>query len=126
MTSRFAACAAFMIIGSLVLAATQKGEPKTVTGWVLDSACSFTKGLSKPISRDCALACAKNGSPLVILQDDGSIYWPISESTPAVSQNQRLKPFAGKRVTATGKVYARGGSTAIVLEEIHGAANSLS
>ena len=121
MTNRFAAFAACMIAGSLVLASPQKGEQKTVTGWVLDSACAFTKGLSKPISRDCALACAKNGSPLVILQDDGSIYWPISEATPAVSQNQRLTPFAGKRVTATGTVYVRGGSTAIVLEKINGA-----
>jgi hypothetical protein len=121
MTSRFAAFAVLIATGSLVLAAPQKSEQKTVTGWVLDSACAFTKGLSKPISRDCALACAKNGSPLVILQDDGAIYWPISESTPAVSQNQRLKPFAGKRVTATGKVYARGGSSAIVLEKISGA-----
>jgi hypothetical protein len=121
MTSRFTACAVLIATGSLVLAAPQKSEQKTVTGWVLDSACAFTKGLSKPISRDCALACAKNGSPLVILQDDGAIYWPISESTPALSQNQRLRPFAGKRVTATGKVYTRGGSTAIVLEKINGA-----
>jgi hypothetical protein len=120
MTSRLAAYAVLIMTGSLLLAAPPNGEQKTVTGWVLDSACAFTKGLSKPISRDCALACAKNGSPLVILQDDGSIYWPISESTPAVSQNERLKPFAGKRVTATGKIYVRGGSTAIVLEKING------
>src|SRR5512144_719288 len=91
-------------------ATPQTGERKTVTGWVLDSACAFTKGLSKPISRECALACAKKGSPLVILQDDGTIYWPISEGTPATSQNDRLTPFAGKRVTGTGKIYVRGGS----------------
>jgi hypothetical protein len=121
MTFRFAACAVLITTVSLALAEPQKSEQKTVTGWVLDSACAFTKGLSKPISRDCALACAKNGSPLVILQDDGAIYWPISESVPAVSQNDRLKPFAGKRVTATGKVYTRGGSTAIVVEKINGA-----
>jgi hypothetical protein len=121
MTIRFAACAVLITTVSLALAAPQKGEQKSVNGWVLDSACAFTKGLSKPISRDCALACAKNGSPLVILQDDGAIYWPISESVPAVSQNDRLKPFAGKRVTATGKVYTRGGSTAIVVEKISGA-----
>jgi hypothetical protein len=95
-----------------------KGELKTVTGWVLDSACAFTKGLAKPISRDCALACAKNGSPLVILQDDGSIFWPIDESMPAVSQNARLTKYAGQRVTATGKVFTRGGSTAIVIETL--------
>lgn len=96
---------------------------KTVSGWVLDSACAFTKGLSKPISRECALACAKNGSPLVILQDDGSIYWPISGTTPAVSQNARLTPYAGKRVIAWGKVYTRGGSTALVIEKIQEAAS---
>src|SRR5215472_9922517 len=106
---------------AIVPATPQSSERKTVTGWVLDSACAFTKGLSKPISRDCALACAKKGSPLVILQDDGTIYWPISESMPAISQNQRLTPFAGKRVTATGKVFTRGGSTAIVLEKVAGA-----
>lgn len=122
MRNRVAALAALAITGSLMLAAPQKSEQRTVTGWVLDSACAFTKGLSKPISRECALACAKNGSPLVILQDDGAIYWPISEATPAVSQNERLVPFAGKRVTATGKIFNRGGSTAIVLEKIGGAA----
>ena len=110
----FAACA---VLASPLLF----GEQKTVNGWVLDSACAFTKGLSKPISRDCALACAKNGSQLVILQDDGSIYWPISEATPAVGQNKRLLPYAGKRVTATGKLYTRGGSTAIVIEKIEAA-----
>lgn len=91
---------------------------KTVTGWVLDSACAFTKGLSKPISRDCALACAKTGSPLVLLQDDGTIYWPISDEMPAVGQNKKLEPWAGKRVTATGKAYSRGGSNALVIASI--------
>ena len=118
MTNRFAVYAVLITTGSLVLSAAQPGEQKTVTGWVLDSACAFTKGLSKPISRDCALACARKGSQLVILQNDGSIYWPISDQTPAEGQNQRLLPFAGKRVTATGKVYTRGGSNALVIEKI--------
>jgi hypothetical protein len=89
-----------------------------VTGWVLDSACAFTKGLANRISRECALACAKKGSQLVILQDDGSIYWPIADSMPAVGQNDRLLPYAGKRITATGKVYSRGGSQAMVVEKL--------
>ena len=37
---------------------------------------------------------------------------------PAAGQNARLLPFAGKRVTATGKTYLRGGSTAIVIDTI--------
>ena len=107
-----------LLAGSLLLGAAEKETNKSVTGWVLDSACAFTKGLKKPISRGCALDCAKKGSPLVILQDDGTIYWPISESMPAVGQNERLMPFAGKRVTVAGKEFTRGGSRALVIEKI--------
>jgi len=90
----------------------------TVKGYVLDSACAFTKSLSKPVSKECAISCAKAGSQLVILADDGTIYWPIADSTPSSGQNSRLLPFAGAKVTATGKVYQRGGSKAIVIEKI--------
>jgi hypothetical protein len=94
------------------------GKVTTVKGYVLDSACAFTKGLKKPISPDCATACAKAGSPLVILTDSGAIYWPIAATTPSSGQNDRLLPFAGQKVTASGKVFERGGSTAIVIEKI--------
>lgn len=93
-------------------------EKKTVTGFVLDSACAFTKNLSKPVSMECAVACARKGSPLVILRDGGPIYWPISESMPAEGQNSRLLPYAGQRVTVTGRVYVRDGSHAIVIDNI--------
>lgn len=94
------------------------GKSTTVKGYVLDSACAFTKGLKKPISAECATACAKAGSPLVILTDSGAIYWPIADATPSSGQNDRLLPFAGQKVTASGKVYERGGSTALVIEKI--------
>jgi len=90
----------------------------TIKGYVLDSACAFTKGLDKPISKQCAISCANAGSPLVILADDGTIYWPIANTTPSSGQNPKLLPYAGDKVTATGKVYQRGGSKAIVIEKI--------
>ena len=90
----------------------------TVKGYVLDSACAFTKDLAKPISKECAVSCAKAGSPLVILAEDGTIYWPIAGTTPATGQNDKLLPFAGTKATVTGKVYERGGSKAIVIEKI--------
>ena len=90
----------------------------TVKGYVLDSACAFTKGLHKPISKQCATSCANAGSQLGILADDGTIYWPIADTTPSSGQNPKLLPFAGDKVTASGKVYKRGGSTAIVIEKI--------
>lgn len=90
----------------------------TVKGYILDSACAFTKSLSKPVSKQCAISCAKAGSPLVILAEDGTIYWPIADTTPSRGQNSKLLPFAGEKVTATGKVYDRGGSKGIVIEKI--------
>jgi len=112
-----------VLVSGLVLALALgivAGPQKSVTveGYVLDSACAFTKGLDKPISRDCALACAKEGSQLVILAKDGAIYWPIDSATPAKGQNGKLTEFAGNRVTATGKLYDRGGSHAIVIEKL--------
>jgi hypothetical protein len=101
-----------------VFAAEESTKTATVKGYVLDSACAFTKSLKKPVSSECAIACAKNGSPLVILTPAGTIYWPIADTTPSSSQNDKLLPFAGQKVTVTGKVFMRGGSTAIVISKI--------
>ena len=109
---------AVCVFAVLTFAGSDAGKSVSVKGYVLDSACAFTKGLTKPISGQCAQACAKAGSPLVILADNGTIYWPIADTTPSAGQNEKLMPFAGERVTASGKAYARGGSTAIVIEKI--------
>jgi hypothetical protein len=112
-----AGVAALSLCASAVLLHGQQ-KSVSVEGFVLDSACAFTKNLEKPISRECAAQCAKAGSQLVILSDDGAIYWPIAETTPATGQNAKLMGFAGARVTAKGKLYDRGGSHALVIEQI--------
>jgi len=113
-------------LAGMMLAATvyvANAEPKSVTvkGYVLDSACAFTKNLDKPISADCAKSCAKAGSPLVILADNGSVYWPTSDAMPAVGQNEKLLPFAAQKVVVSGKLYERGGSKALLIEMIEAA-----
>ena len=115
----FVAKAIFLVLVPAAVLLTAADAPTaTVKGYVLDSACAFTKGLSKPISKQCATSCAKAGSQLVILAEDGTIYWPIADTTPSSGQNPKLLPFAGDKVTATGKIYERGGSKAIVIERI--------
>jgi len=109
---------AMVLVAGVLAWSSDTGKPATVKGYVLDSACAFTKGLKKPISAECATACAKAGSPLVILSDSGTIYWPIADTTPSSGQNDRLLPFAGQKVTASGKLFERGGSTAIVIEKL--------
>jgi hypothetical protein len=113
--------AVLFVLFAAAICTSAAGTPTvTVKGYVLDSACAFTKGLSKPISKQCATSCANAGSQLVILADDGTIYWPIGDTTPSSGQNPRLLPFAGDKVTVSGKVYRRGGSKAIVIEKIEG------
>ncbi|HKU23814.1 MAG TPA: hypothetical protein VJQ54_00005, partial [Candidatus Sulfotelmatobacter sp.] len=62
------------VFGAILMIGADTGKSVSVNGYVLDSACAFTKGLKKPISGECAQACARAGSPLVILGDNGTIY----------------------------------------------------
>ncbi|MDP9267444.1 MAG: hypothetical protein M3P27_03860 [Acidobacteriota bacterium] len=123
MRTKIAILLVAMAVVAVALAAGGSGPGSTgkttkVTGYVLDSACAYTKNLDKPISADCAKKCAAAGSPLVILTKDGNVYLPIDGATPSSGQNAKLLPFAGQRVTATGTVYERAGSKAIVIEKI--------
>src|ERR1700751_4056425 len=106
-----------LLLVMALFATEQAAKTATVKGYVLDSACAFTKGLKKPISAECAIACAKAGSPLVILAPSGAIYWPIADTTPSSSQNDRLLPFAATSVAVSGKVFERGGSKAIAISK---------
>ena len=113
----------FVFVAVAFAAGSDQGKPVHIKGYVLDSACAFTKDLKKPVSKECATTCAKAGSPLVILGSNGTIYWPIADSAPSAGQNGKLLPFAGQMVSATGKVFERGGSSALVIEKIEALAD---
>ena len=119
--SLIAATAFALLVTASVQTVRAESKAVTVKGWVLDSACAFTKDIKKPVSAECAKACAKAGSPLVILGDNGLLYWPTSDSMPATGQNEKLLPFAGERVVAHGNLYERGGSKALLIEKIEAA-----
>jgi len=56
-----------LLLVSALAVGSDAGKSVSVKGYVLDSACAFTKNLKEPISAECAVACAKAGSPLVTL-----------------------------------------------------------
>jgi hypothetical protein len=120
MNSRKTLAASFLVtVLAVAVSARAADKPSTtVKGYVIDSGCTFTKSLKKPISPECAAACAKAGSPLVIQTAGGTVYLPIDDAQPAKSQNDRLMPYAGQMVSVTGKVYEKGGARAIVIEKI--------
>jgi hypothetical protein len=99
---------------------TDTGVPMVIEGLARDVACPMQnhKSTAKNFNLDCALACAKAGSPLIILTEADEIYFPISWQMPDPSQRERLMPFIGKYVRATGIVYMRNGTRVIVLKSI--------
>ena len=115
-----------LLVTLLAIAVSARPSDKpsmTIKGYVIDSACTFTKDLKKPLSPECAAACAKAGSPLVIQTAAGAVYLPIDDAQPAKGQNDRLMPYAGQMVSVTGKVYQKGGARAIVIEKIEAVAS---
>jgi hypothetical protein len=92
----------------------------TIEGLVRNIACPIQnlEATATHLSMKCLLACARKGSPLVILTTDGDLYLPISEHMPDTDQRQKLMPFLGKYVRARGSAYERNGTRAIVITEI--------
>src|SRR5579864_7131909 len=91
----------------------------TIEGLVRDIACPIQnlEATATHLSMKCLLACARKGSPLVILTK-GELYLPISEKMPDEDQRQKLTPFLGKYVQVSGIVYERKGMRAIAISQI--------
>jgi hypothetical protein len=95
-----------------------KGARHTVLGYVRDIGCLVRHpDVLKP-NNDCALMCAKAGSPMVIAEKNGTLYLPISTEIPDTSQHARLMPLVGKYVRVKGRVFERAGIKAIAIEQI--------
>jgi hypothetical protein len=95
-----------------------KGTKLTVHGYVRDIACLMKYNEALKPTNDCAVMCARVGSPLVIVTAKGTIYTPISDSIPDTSMREKLMPFVGTYVEIKGEVYQRAGIKAIVIAQI--------
>lgn len=103
-------------------AADSQASPSQVTieGLVRDIACPIQnhEATATHYSKQCLLACARKGSPLIVLTKEGDIYIPVSARMPDVSQRKALMPYLGKYVEIRGTVYERRGVHAIAIEAI--------
>jgi hypothetical protein len=92
----------------------------TIEGLVRDVACPMQnhESTSTHFNLECALACAKSGSPLIILTKSGDIYFPMSDVMPDPSQREKMMPFVGKQVRVTGTVYRRNRTRTIVIKDM--------
>lgn len=112
--------AVILLVLTAAFAKHEQPAKTMIEGLVRDISCPIqTKAATATtFNLKCALECARNGSPLIILSKDGVIYVPISNSMPDKDQRQLLRPLLGKYVKATGTVYERSGTRAIAIDQI--------
>lgn len=97
------------------------GVPMTVEGLVRDAACPMQnhKSTATQFNLECALACAKAGSPLVILTNTDEMYFPMKDKMPDdANEREKLLPYVGKYVRVSGTVFRRNGTRTIVIKSI--------
>ena len=56
-----------------------KGKPVTVVGEIVDMSCYLQVGKRGAKHRDCGQKCIRNGQPVGLLQENGTLYWLIDE-----------------------------------------------
>jgi hypothetical protein len=108
---------ALVALGTLVLAHdVTKGKTVSITGTVVDTGCYVSHDSKGEGHAKCAEACAKNGVPLAILDEHGTLFMPIAVEHK--DQNAKLMPFIEKRVKVTGTILEMGGLKGIALQTV--------
>lgn len=98
--------------------ATKSSTPKSVVGEVVDPACWIVNGAKGEAHKECALACAKAGQVLAILEKKTNKLFLIATERPGEDPNKGVIDYCGQTVLAKGKFFTRGGFTAIQLTSV--------
>jgi len=107
----------FVVFGMAALAHdAPKGKAITVNGTVVDTGCYVSHDSKGEAHAKCAAACAKNGVPLAILDEHGTLFMPIAVEHK--DQNAKLVPFIEKKVKVTGTLLEKGGLKGIAIQTI--------
>jgi predicted lipoprotein with Yx(FWY)xxD motif len=88
----------------------------SISGMVIDTGCYMSHDSKGDAHAKCAAACAKNGVPLAILDEKGTLYMPIAVEHK--DQNAKLAPFIEKKVKVTGTLMEKGGLKGIAIKTV--------
>lgn len=113
----YCAVAALAIGFSLTAASALSDKEVTVKGEVIDQPCYEGKnGARGEGHKGCALACAKRGNQLAII-DENNVVYSITGDYSA-NKNEKLVPFVAEMVEATGVVTEKDGKKSIAVSSI--------
>ncbi len=104
--------------GAATATVAGKGTPRSIIGEVVDPACWIVNGAKGPAHKDCAIACAKAGQVLGIVESKTQKLYMIATDKPGEDPNKGLIDYVGQMVVAKGRVYSRGGATGIKVTSV--------
>jgi hypothetical protein len=91
---------------------------RTIVGEVVDPGCWIVNGSKGASHKECAIACAKAGQVLGILDNKTQKLYILATDKPGEDPNKGLIDYVGQIVTAKGRVYSRGGATGIKITSV--------
>jgi len=103
--------------------ASKEAEPvkvgaRSIVGEVVDPACWIVNGAKGAAHKDCAVACAKAGQVLAIVETKTQKLYMVATDKPGEDPNKGLLDFVGQMVVVKGRVYTRGGATGIKVTSV--------
>ncbi len=93
---------------TMVLGTAGAKDTQTWTGEVLDLACYVAQGATGPDHAGCAKTCVKNGQPMGLLTDDGTLILLAADHKDGAPY-EALKDHAGEQVEVVGTLAEKGG-----------------
>ena len=84
------------------------------TGEVVDLACYVAQGAKGPDHAGCAKACVKNGQPMGLLTDDGTLVLLAADHKDG-APFETLKELAGDKAEVTGTLAEKDGMKVVTV-----------
>ncbi len=107
-----------LLAGAVQVFGGEATKPVSVKGEIIDTYCYGLMGAKGPSHRECAVACAKAGIPVGILQEGTNkvfVLLPNKDKSPLPPE---VIDNMAKVVTITGKSFTKGGSQFLTVESV--------
>jgi len=103
--------AAVLLVGTLAVADHHKGS---WTGEIVDLACYVGSGAKGADHAGCAKSCVKNGQPMGLLTDDGTLVLLAADHKNG-EPYEELKEMAGYRAEVSGELAEKDGMKVVTV-----------
>ena len=109
---------AVLLVAGLAMAAD---HTDTWKGEIVDLACYVSQGAKGADHAGCAKACVKNGQPMGLLTDDGTLVLLAADHKDG-EPFEKLKELAGEKAMVTGELAEKAGMKVVTVTGFKAAA----